>query len=61
MDSYFLYALKIIWIHTSFTCSKLNVDDFSVLSGPLQYVDSKQEVELKSLHAQTSSFVLLTL
>ena len=32
-------------IHTLFMCSKLNVDDFSVLAGLLGYVDSTQEVE----------------
>ena len=40
-------------IHTS-----LNMDDFSVLTGLLGYLDSTQEVELKSLHAQTRSFLL---
>ena len=38
-------------IHTSFTYSKLNMDDLFVLTGPLGYVDCIQEVELKSLHA----------
>ena len=42
-------------IHTSFTYSKLNMDDLSVLTG----LDKTQEVELKSLHAQTWSFLLL--
>ena len=46
-------------IHTSFRCSKLNMDDFSVLTGLLGYLDSTQEVELKSLHAQTWTFLLL--
>ena len=46
-------------IHTSFTYSKLNIDDFSVLTGFLGYLDSTQEVELKSLHVQTWSFLLL--
>ena len=32
-------------IHTSFTYSKLNMDDFSVPDGPLGYVDSTQEVQ----------------
>ena len=48
-------------IHTSFTCSKLNMDDFSVLAGPLEYVDSTQEVEWNSLHVQTRRFLLLNL
>ena len=48
-------------IHTSFTYSKLNMDDFSILTGLLGYLDSTQEVELKSLHAQTMSFLLLNL
>ena len=39
-------------IHTLFTCSKLNVDDFSVLACPLGYVDSTQEVEWNYLHSQ---------
>ena len=34
-------------IHTSFTYSKLNMDNFSVPAGPLAYVDSTQEVEWK--------------
>jgi hypothetical protein len=41
-------------IHTSFTYSKLNMDDFSVLAGPLEYVDSTQEVEWNSFYAQKS-------
>jgi hypothetical protein len=48
-------------IHTSFTYSKLNMDDFSILTGLLGYLDSTQEVELKFLHAQTMSFLLLNL
>jgi hypothetical protein len=32
------------------------MDDFSVLTGLLGYLDSTQEVELKSLHAQTWTF-----
>ena len=48
-------------IHTSFTYSKLNMDDFSIQSGLLGYLDSTQEVELKSLHAETMSFLLLNL
>ena len=43
-------------IHALFTYSKLNMDDFSVLTGRLGYPDSTQEVELKSLHAQTWTF-----
>ena len=39
--------------------SKLNMDDFSVLKGLLGYLDSTQEVELKSPHAQTWTFLLL--
>ena len=35
------------------------MDDFSVLTGLLGYLDSTQEVELKSLHPQTWSFLLL--
>ena len=46
-------------IHTSFTYSKLNMDNFSILTGLLGYLDSTQEVELRSLHAQTMSFLLL--
>ena len=42
-------------IHTSFTYSKLNMDDFFVLTGLLGYL----EVELKSLHVQTWTFLLL--
>jgi hypothetical protein len=48
-------------IHTSFTYSKLNMDNFSTLTGLLGYLDSTQEVELKSLHAETMSFLLLNL
>ena len=48
-------------IHTSFTYTKLNMDDFSILTGLLGYLDSTQEVELKSLHAPTMSFLLLNL
>ena len=50
-------------IHTSFTYSKLNMDVFSVLTGPspLGYEDKTQEVEWKSLHAQIRSFLLLNL
>ena len=39
--------------HTSFTYRKLNMDVFSVLDGSLGYVDSTQEVEWNSLHAQS--------
>ena len=46
-------------IHTSFTYSKLNMDNFSILTGLLGYLDSTQEVELRSLHAQIMSFLLL--
>ena len=48
-------------IHTSFAYSKLNMDDSSILTGLLGYLDSTQEVELKSLQAQTMSFLLLNL
>ena len=48
-------------IHASLMCSKLNMNDFSVLAGPLLCVDSTQEVEWNSLHAQTRSFLLLNL
>jgi hypothetical protein len=48
-------------IHTPFTYSKLSMDDFSILTGLLGYLDSTQEVELKSLNAQTMSFLLLNL
>ena len=41
------------------TYSKLNMDDVSVLTGLLEYLDSTQEVELKSLHAQTWIFLIL--
>ena len=46
--------------HTSFMCSKLNMDDFSV-PGPLGYVDSTQEVEWNSINAPKRSFLLLNL
>jgi hypothetical protein len=46
-------------IHASFTYSKLNMDDFSILTGLLGYLDSTQKVELKSLHVQTMSLLLL--
>ena len=39
-------------IHTSFTYPKLNMDGFSVLGGLLGCVDSTEEVEWNSLHAQ---------
>ena len=39
--------------HTSFTYRKLNMDVFSVLNGSLGYLDSTQEVEWNSLHAQS--------
>ena len=45
-------------IHT--LCSKLNMDDFSVLTGPLGYVGSSQEAKWNSLQAQTTSFLLHT-
>jgi hypothetical protein len=32
-------------IHTLFTFSKLNMDDFSVPAGPLGYVDNMHEVD----------------
>ena len=48
-------------IHTLFTCSKLNMDDFFVPAGPLGYVDNTQEVEWNSLTAQKRSFLLLNL
>ena len=48
-------------IHTSFTCSKLNMDDFSVPAGPLGYVDSMQEVEWNSIHARKRKFLLMNL
>jgi hypothetical protein len=35
------------------------MDDFSILTGLLGYLDSTQEVELKSLHAQTRSLLYL--
>ena len=35
------------------------MDGFSILTGLLGYLDSTQEVELKSLHAQTRTFLLL--
>ena len=43
-------ALNTPLIHTLFTYSKLNMDDFSVLTGLLGSLDSAQEEELKSLH-----------
>ena len=36
------------------------MDDFSVLTGLLGYLDSTQEVELKSLHAQTYMVIFVT-
>ena len=39
-------------VHTSFTYPKLNMDGFSLLNGSLGYVDSTQEVEWNSLHAE---------
>ena len=39
--------------HTSFTYRKLNMDSFSVPNGSLGYLDSTQEVEWNSLHAQS--------
>ena len=48
-------------IQASFTYSKWNMNDFSILTGLLGYLDGTQEVELKSLHAQTMSFLLLNL
>ena len=45
--SYFVYVFK------------LNMNDFSVLTGFLGYLDSTQEIEWKSLHAQTWPFLLL--
>ena len=39
-------------VHTSFTYPKLNMDGFSLLSASLGYVDSSQEVEWNSLHAE---------
>ena len=35
------------------------MDDFSVLTGVLGYLDSTQEIEFKSLHVQTWTFLLL--
>ena len=35
------------------------MDDFSVLTGLLGYLDSTQEVQLKALHVQTWTFLLL--
>ena len=37
------------------------MDDFSILAGPLGYVENTQEVEWNSLHAQKRSFLLLIL
>ena len=37
---------------TSFTYQILNMDDFSLLAGLLGYVDSTEEVERNSLHAE---------
>ena len=50
MDSYFLYALKmeygfifhlhvqnVIWIHTSFICSKWNMDSYFVYMLKMEY------------------------
>ena len=48
-------------IHTLFTCSKLNMDDFSLLADPLGYADSTQELEWNCLHVQKKSFLLLNL
>ena len=35
------------------------MDDYSVITGLLGYLDCPQEVELKSFHAQTWTFLLL--
>ena len=40
-------------VHTSFTYRKLNLGSFSVLACSLSYVDSPQEVERNSVHAET--------
>ena len=37
------------------------MDNFSVLAGPLGYVDSTQEVECNSLHSLKNAFLLLNL
>ena len=37
---------------TSFTCPKLNMDNFSGPGGPLGYGESPQELKGNSLHAQ---------
>ena len=50
------FTPKTSLIHASFTCSKLNMDDFSVLAGPLGYVDSTQEVEWNSFHSQKKKY-----
>ena len=39
--------------HTSFTYRKLNMDGFSALNDFLGYVDTTQEKEWNSLHAQS--------
>ena len=48
-------------IHTSFTYSKLNMDDIYGLKFYLLYVHTSQKFLLKSLHAQRRSFLLLNL
>ena len=48
-------------IHTSFTYSKLNMDEICGLKFYLSYVHRSQKKLLKSLHAQRRSFLLLNL
>ena len=48
-------------IHTSFTYSKLNMDEIRGLKVYLSYVHTSQKFLLKSLHAQKVSFLLLNL
>ena len=48
-------------IHTSFTYSKLNMDEIYDLKFYLLYIHTSQKNVLKSLHAQRMSFVFLDL
>ena len=48
-------------IHTSYTYSKLNMDEIYGLKYCLLYIHTSQNILLKSLHAQRMSFLLLNL
>ena len=46
-------------IHTFFTYQKLNMDEICGLKCYLLYVHTSQKLLMKSLHAQTWSFLVL--